>query len=41
MRESGEMYLETILVLKSKKHTVRAIDVAEEMELSRLAANTI
>ena len=35
MRESGEMYLETILVLKSKKHTVRAIDVAEEMELSR------
>ncbi|MBQ9253077.1 MAG: metal-dependent transcriptional regulator [Clostridia bacterium] len=35
MRESGEMYLETILVLKKKKHTVRAIDVAEEMELSR------
>ena len=35
MRESGEMYLETILVLKEKKHTVRAIDVAEEMALSR------
>ena len=35
MRESGEMYLETILVLKQKKHHVRAIDVAEEMGLSR------
>ena len=35
MRESGEMYLETILVLKQKKRTVRAIDVAEEMGLSR------
>ena len=35
MRESGEMYLETILVLKGKKHLVRAIDVAEEMGLSR------
>ena len=35
MRESGEMYLETILVLKGKKRTVRAIDVAEEMGLSR------
>ena len=35
MRESGEMYLETILVLKQKKKTVRSIDVAEEMGLSR------
>lgn len=35
MRESGEMYLETILILKGKKRTVRAIDVAEEMGLSR------
>lgn len=35
MRESGEMYLETILVLKSKKAMVRAIDVAEAMGLSR------
>ena len=35
MRDSGEMYLETILVLKQKKNTVRAIDVAEEMDLSR------
>ena len=35
MRESGEMYLETILILKERKKTVRAIDVAEEMGLSR------
>jgi len=35
MRESGEMYLETILILQSKKTMVRAIDVAEEMGLSR------
>ena len=35
LQESGEMYLETILVLKGKKRTVRAIDVAEEMGLSR------
>ncbi len=35
MRESGEMYLETILVLKKKKKMVRSIDVAEEMGLSR------
>ena len=35
MRESGEMYLETILVLKNQKNTVRSIDVAEEMNLSR------
>ena len=35
MRESGEMYLETILILKKKKNIVRAIDVAEEMGLSR------
>lgn len=35
MRESGEMYLETILILKQKKNTVRSIDVAEEMNLSR------
>ena len=34
MQESGEMYLETILVL-SKKGTVRSIDVAEEMGFSK------
>ena len=35
MRESGEMYLETILVLMNQKGSVRSIDVAEEMNLSR------
>ncbi len=35
MHESGEMYLETILVLMKRKGSVRSIDVAEEMSLSR------
>lgn len=34
IRESAEMYLETILVL-SKKGTVRAIDIAKAMNFSR------
>ena len=33
--ESGEMYLETILVLSKKKTTVRSIDVGEYMEFSK------
>lgn len=33
--ESGEMYLETILVLSQKKNVVRAIDVAEQMSFSK------
>lgn len=33
--ESGEMYLETILVLSQKKEHVRSIDVAEEMSFSK------
>ena len=33
--ESGEMYLETILILGLRKNLVRAIDVAEEMGLSK------
>lgn len=33
--ESGEMYLETILVLSQKKKAVRSIDVAEEMSFSK------
>ena len=33
--ESGEMYLETILVLSQKKKNVRSIDVAEEMSFSK------
>ena len=35
MQESVEMYLETILILKGKKDTVRAIDVAEDMGFSK------
>lgn len=35
MRESGEMYLETILVLAKSKNKVRAIDVAQEMGFSK------
>jgi len=33
--ESGEMYLETILILGLRNNLVRAIDVAEEMHLSK------
>ncbi len=33
--ESGEMYLETILVLSQKKNAVRSIDVAEKMSFSK------
>ena len=33
--ESGEMYLETILVLSRKKKAVRSIDVAEAMSYSK------
>ena len=35
MHESGEMYLETILVLGQRKNLVRAVDVAAEMQLSK------
>ncbi|MBO4769516.1 MAG: metal-dependent transcriptional regulator [Clostridia bacterium] len=35
MLESGEMYLETILVLKEKKGAVRSVDVADEMGFSK------
>ena len=35
MYESGEMYLETILVLGLRKNLVRAVDVAEEMHISK------
>lgn len=31
IRESAEMYLETILVLKQKKNKVRSIDIAKEL----------
>ena len=35
LQESGEMYLETILILSQKSKFVRAIDVGEEMGFSR------
>ncbi len=35
MRESGEMYLESIYVLCNSKSTVRSIDVAEHMNYSK------
>ena len=31
LQESGEMYLETILVLSRRLNKVRSVDVAEEM----------
>lgn len=39
MHESGEMYLETILVLGKKKNTVRSIDIAEEMGFSKASVS--
>ncbi len=35
MRESGEMYLETIMILKEKGSNVRSIDVANYMNFSK------
>lgn len=35
MQESGEMYLETILILSKESSTVRALDVAEYMGYSK------
>ncbi|MBQ8995350.1 MAG: metal-dependent transcriptional regulator [Oscillospiraceae bacterium] len=35
LQESGEMYLETILVLSETGKSVRSIDVAEHMEFSK------
>jgi len=35
MQESGEMYLETILILTKKLGTVRAIDICEYMGYSK------
>ena len=39
MHESGEMYLETILILGKKKNKVRSIDVAEEMGFSKASVS--
>lgn len=35
LQESGEMYLETILILSRKKTVVRAIDISEYMGYSK------
>ena len=35
IQESGEMYLETILILSKEKNTVRAIDIVEHMGFSK------
>ncbi len=35
MRESGENYLETILMLEDKNGTVRSIDIANELSYSK------
>ncbi len=35
MQESGEMYLETILVLSRRIDFVRSVDIADEMAFSR------
>lgn len=35
IQESGEMYLETILVLSEKLKLVRSLDVAQEMNFSK------
>lgn len=35
LQESGEMYLETILILSEKNPNVRAIDVSEHMGFSK------
>lgn len=35
LQESGEMYLETILILSQKLDTVRSIDVVEYMNFSK------
>ena len=39
MYESGEMYLETILILGIRKNLVRAVDVAEEMGISKASVS--
>lgn len=39
MQESGEMYLETILVLGKEKNSVRAIDVVERLGFSKPAVS--
>lgn len=35
LQESGENYLETILMLEQKKGSIRSIDIANEMEFTK------
>lgn len=35
LQESGEMYLETILILSKESHSVRSIDIVEKMGYSK------
>ena len=35
MKESGEMYLETILILQEKNGTVRSVDIANELQYTK------
>ena len=39
LKESGEMYLETIYILLKAKANVRSIDVAEHMDFSRASVS--
>ncbi len=39
IQESGEMYLETILILSKKNNIVRATDIAEYMRFSKPAVS--
>lgn len=39
IRESGEDYLETILVLEQSKGFVRAVDMAERLEVSKASVS--
>ena len=39
IQESGEMYLETILVLSKKNGSVRSVDIAQEMDFSKAAVS--
>ena len=40
IQESGENYLETILVLKERNGTVRSVDIAAEMGFSKPSVST-
>ncbi len=39
LKESGEMYLETIYVLQKKNSAVRSVDIAEHMNYSRASVS--